>query len=109
MKEVKIPERPFPFEPNVFQKEWLEKASEANFPYLLRPRGRFVSIDMGTKEGDKGVAVRGIRGKNGGFTIVSIDEWGTFPEYKWWKNPIKWWQWRRIMKVIESSSNGRAK
>lgn len=28
-----------------------------------------------------------------------IDESSEWPIYKWWHNPIKWYQWRKVLKV----------
>jgi hypothetical protein len=30
-----------------------------------------------------------------------IDEASEWPVYKWWRNPIKWRQWRRVMKIAK--------
>lgn len=32
---------------------------------------------------------------------IYYDETATLPDYKWYRNPIKWWQWRRLMKYID--------
>lgn len=86
------------FEPRLFQKEMFEKVKDAKFPLaLLRPRGRmYYGIDVGQKNDDKTVIVRGIPNKEGGFSVISIDEFATYPNYKWWRNPIKWWNWRQL-------------
>lgn len=28
-----------------------------------------------------------------------FDESSDYPVYKWWRNPIKWYQWRKVLKV----------
>lgn len=28
-----------------------------------------------------------------------IDEAGEWPTFKWWRNPIKWYQWRKVLKT----------
>ena len=32
---------------------------------------------------------------------IYYDEAADFPSYKWYRTPIKWWQWRRLMKYID--------
>lgn len=34
-----------------------------------------------------------------------IDESSEWPVFKWWRNPIKWYQWRRISKVASRNTN----
>lgn len=28
-----------------------------------------------------------------------IDESSDWPVFKWWRNPIKWYRWRKVMKI----------
>lgn len=67
----------------------------------------FVGIDMGEPGGDHGTMVRGIPDGKGGFTVIAIDEWSTMPDYKWWRNPIQWYKWRRLWKIVEKNSNAK--
>lgn len=72
----------------------------------------YIGIDFGEKTGDKTVVAHAKLGKNG---IVGIyyDEYSEMPNYKWYRNPIKWYKWRRMWKIIERTSkkvtSGRAK
>lgn len=111
-KEVKVPEHPFPFpELRPYQHEVFKqiKKSGAPLPRYFFPRARqmgtrFVGIDVGQKDGDKSVVVQGVPNKKGGFDIIMIDEYQTMPDYKWYRNPIKWWKWRTLWKRIEKQS-----
>lgn len=91
------------FEPRPFQKEVLDKITKsgAPLPSLHWGRQRFVGVDLGQKDGDKSVMVHGVPDGKGGFSIIAIDEFADFPSYKWWRNPIKWWELRKIMKIVE--------
>lgn len=90
------------FEPHPFQKEVLEHIEKkGTIPPLVWRRPRFVGVDVGQKDGDKSVIVQGVPDGKGGFSVISIDEYGTFPDYKWYRNPIKWFKFRKLMKLIE--------
>lgn len=65
-----------------------------------------IGIDVALEHGDKSVIVHGIPDDKGGFKVITIDEWATWPEYKWWLQPIKWWKLRHIMKTIGKNSKG---
>ncbi len=94
------------FEPRPFQKEVFEKLKNMNPQPSLHWGGRrFVGVDIGAKEGDNSVIVHGIPDKNGGFKVIAIDEFSTFPSYKWYRNPIKWWNLRRLWRRIGRNSN----
>ena len=32
---------------------------------------------------------------------IYFDEAANLPNYKWYRNPIQWWKWRRLMKYLE--------
>lgn len=96
------------FEPRPFQKEVFERLKEVDVPPIIFPPRRyrhpFIGVDIGTEEGDKSVVVHGIPDKKGGFTVIAIDEFATFPTYKWWRNPIKWWNWRKLTRKWKKDS-----
>jgi len=108
-KEVEIPVHPFPFpELRPYQHEVFKHIQESDkpFPQYFFPRARqmgtrFVGIDVGQKDGDKSVIVQGVPDGKGGFSIIAIDEYADFPDYKWYRNPIKWFKFRKVMKIIE--------
>lgn len=31
---------------------------------------------------------------------IYFDETAYWPSYKWWRNPIKWYKWRKMMKKL---------
>lgn len=33
-----------------------------------------------------------------------IDESSEWPIYKWWRNPIDWYRWRKISKIAERNT-----
>ena len=91
------------FEPRPFQKEMFEKVKDAKFPLALsRRRGRatYIGVDMAQAGGDKTVIAQAMRGKNG-ITHIYFDEYADLPNYKWYRNPIQWLKWRRLMKRLE--------
>ena len=100
------------FEPRPFQKEVFDHIvgqpgrTLKELPYFPRRMGSrsgypFIGIDIGQKDGDKSVMVRGVPDGKGGFSIIAIDEFADFPDYKWYRNPIKWFKFRKVMKLIE--------
>lgn len=32
--------------------------------------------------------------------VFYFDEYSTIPNYKWYRNPIKWWGWHRLWKKV---------
>jgi hypothetical protein len=92
------------FEPRPYQKEMLEHAKKGNFfhdTYRLRQltNQRAIGIDYGEKDGDKTV-IATAKMNGHGITEIWFDEYANFPDYKWYRNPIKWWKWRRVLKGI---------
>lgn len=59
-----------------------------------------IGIDLGEEGGDKTVIVHA-KMNGHGITKVWFDESANLPDYKWYRNPIKWWQWRKLNKLIE--------
>lgn len=107
MKEVKVP--PIPFEPSVFQKEVIAAMhlEKNNYPLdvhrLRQLTGkRVIGVDLAQEGGDKTSIIEAIRGKHG--EIFIIDEYSSMPDWKWYRNPIKWWQWRKFWKSVVKSS-----
>lgn len=33
-----------------------------------------------------------------------FDEASEWPIYKWWRNPVKWYQWRKLLKISSKNS-----
>lgn len=60
-----------------------------------------VGIDLAEKGGDHtSIAVaRKIQGYKA--EVFIIDEAGTFPDFKWYRNPIKWWKWERMSRSLK--------
>lgn len=94
-------------EPRMFQREVIAAATlrEADYPLDVHRLRQLtdktvVGIDLAEKGGDRTSIVEAIKGKNG--DIFIIDEYTNMPNYKWYRNPIKWWKWRRMMKIIDA-------
>lgn len=105
-----FPYTPDEFEPRLFQKEVIEKAYAARnknpFYELARPRRFHYGIDMGRPGDDKTVITRAQINGKGQITGLIFDEFDTFPKWKWYRNPIKWWKWRKLWQKIEKSYKG---
>lgn len=96
----KIPQEAF--EPRPFQKEIFDRIkSETKIPPLMWGRSRVFGVDIGEKDGDKSVVVHSVKDKNGGVKIIYVDEYANFPDYKWYRNPIAWWKFRKLWKIID--------
>lgn len=98
------------FEPKPFQNEFYRLVKEAKVPPVLFPpyRNRTVyGVDMAQKGGDKSVITRAKINGKGQITSIIFDEYSTMPDYKWYRNPIKWWQWRRMWKRIAKQMKGK--
>lgn len=90
----------------VFSEDTLRKAAEGSMekraarevriPPIVWPRGRLVAVDLATAHGDKSVIMDVRKSKNNQISVVYMDEWANFPEYKWYRNPIKLWKWHRL-------------
>ena len=91
------------FEPSVFQKETFDRIkAEQKVPPLIWPRRgtTYVGVDMAEAGVDKTVIAQSQIGKDGKVYIF-YDEYADWPNYKWYRNPIKWWKWQRLMKRLE--------
>lgn len=33
-----------------------------------------------------------------------IDEASELPNYKWWRNPVKWYKWRKVLKIADKNT-----
>lgn len=94
-------------EPRLYQREIITASAlrEAHHPlglHRLRHMNnkRVFGVDLAGEGVDQTIITEAIKGKNG--DIFIIDEYASLPEYKWYRNPIKWWKWRRLMKVIDA-------
>lgn len=63
---------------------------------------RVIGVDLAQKGGDKTSVIQAIQGRKG--EIFIIDEYSTFPNWKWYRNPIKWWNWRQLTKKWKKNS-----
>lgn len=101
--EIKVPE--IPFKPHLFQEEVFKHLAKGDVAMpLIRPRGKYhIGIDPAAPGGDKQVVSVMARrtGKTKTATLIWVDEMQNFPVYKWWRNPIKWYKWKRLWKIIE--------
>ena len=61
-------------------------------------------IDFGEEGGDKTVVICGAPTEKGGFKIIAIDEYATMPDWKWYRNPIRWWRWRQLTRKWKKNS-----
>ncbi len=105
--EVNIPELPFPYpELRPYQKELFDKIMDKK--YKFQPITRFnkiptyTGIDFGTADGDRTVLAHAKLGKNG-ITEIWFDEYSNWMKYKWYRNPIKWYKLRKVMKIVEKN------
>lgn len=93
------------FEPRPFQKEVFEKIASGKFQsplYWGRPRHTVVGVDMANPPStDKSVVTLAKRSRSGRTTIIAFDEYSNWLSYRWYRNPIKWWQWKRIEMTIK--------
>lgn len=91
------------FEPRPFHKEVLDRLKETKVPPILFPprrRPTYIGVDMAQAGGDKTVIAQATVDKKGKMYIF-YDEYSEMPKYKWYRNPIKWWKWRTLMKRLE--------
>lgn len=96
------------FEPRPFQKEMFDRMKDEKIvPPLRWGRPRYIGVDLATAHGDKSVIMDVRKSKNNQISVVYMDEWGSFPDYKWYRNPIKWWKWRRMWKFIDKQRKER--
>jgi hypothetical protein len=89
------------FEPRPYQKEFLDNYRHDQPVQLITRRGRnvYYGVDMAKAGADKNVMAVAKRGNNGKIKVF-YDEYSDWPNYKWYRHPFKWWQWRRLMKSL---------
>lgn len=95
------------FKPNalqeqVFKELFLNRKTGSQLPQIARHPGKrtFYGYDVAERGGDKTVVTRAKVNSRGQITMVVFDEYMTIPTFKWYRNPIQWWKWRKIMKGI---------
>lgn len=89
------------FEPRPFQKNvFYELAKDPKKVNMLRPRRFHYGIDIAEGK-DKSVITRAKINSKGQVTRIYFDEFAEMPNWKWYRNPIKWWKWRKLWKTIE--------
>lgn len=89
------------------QREFIEALKGVDVPVLQWPpyRSRYtIGVDLAEKNGDRSVVVTAKRHREGGVEELYINEWSGSLDFKWYRNPIKWWRCRRIAKIIGRSS-----
>jgi len=94
-----------PFSPRPFQKEVIDRITKSGKPLPSMnwgPMRYHIGIDPASPGGDKTVVSVMARrsGKTKTSTLIWVDEMSNFPVYKWYRNPIKWYKWKRIWKKI---------
>ena len=94
------------FEPRPFQKEVMDKIAKsgAPLPRYFFPRRTYYGVDMAEVGGDRTVITQATMNGKGQITRIIFDEFSTMPDYKWYRNPIKWWKWRALWKRIEKQN-----
>ncbi len=94
------------FEPRPFQKEVFEKLISTPRKTLLQlpPYRTYYGVDMAEKGGDRTVISQAKINGKGQIVQIVFDEFSTMPDYKWYRNPIKWWKWRTLWKRIEKQN-----
>jgi len=103
------------FIPNPHQKELIDTIKKSKHPIVIE-RGRstghnpfYIGVDMGKKGGDK-TAITVVKKRRGGHgDIIFMDEISNWPTYKWHRNPIQWYKWRKIQKGIMKRINENSK
>jgi hypothetical protein len=35
---------------------------------------------------------------------IYLDETSDWPLFKWWRNPVLWWQWRKLLKMSKRNT-----
>lgn len=109
------PRPPMPFVPRPYQKEVIDKilrmSPEERAKGLQWGRPRYVSgIDFAAPNSKDRTVVSTMKldGK-GGITKIWFDEFSDWPTYKWWRTPIKWYRWRRTMKLLDRNQTKNIK
>lgn len=92
------------FKPNPYQKEVFDRIkNEVKIPPLVwRGPGtwRVMGVDLSEPGGDHTAITYAKMNRRGEIVKVWIDEYATWPVYKWWRNPIKWFRLRKLFKNI---------
>lgn len=89
---------PKPYQKNVFAE--LAKNPDA-VNELTRPRRYHYGVDIGKPGGDRSVITRAKLNGKGEITQIVFDEFADLPDWKWWRNPIKWYKWRNLWKTVK--------
>lgn len=94
------------FKPKPYQKAVLDgldnyRADQTQL-LLTSRRGRMVAVgvDKGEPGGDHSVISRAYKNKQGK-TKIFFDEYANWPMWKWYRNPIKWYRWYKVNKLLE--------
>jgi hypothetical protein len=91
-----------PFQEEVFKKIFLDRKTGSQLPQIARHPGKRIhyGYDVAEQGGDKTVITRAELNTRGGLTMVTFSEISDIPNYKWYRNPVKWWTWRRFWKKL---------
>lgn len=86
-----------------FKHGTIRKISSKKITTLQWSNGkRYYGIDLASEKfPDQGAITVSKINDQGQIVSMYIDEYSRIPVYKWYKNPIKWWEWRRLMRSIK--------
>lgn len=99
-----------PFKPRPYQQAVIDQLDNYQHDQpvqLIRPHGgriQFIGVDMGEPGGDHSVITRAKVNGKGQITKIIFDEYADWPDYKWWRNPVKWLRFRKLMKMLDNRS-----
>ncbi len=70
-------------------------------PAVPKNEGYLIGADFGQKDGDHSVISRAKLNGKGEIVKIIFDEFAEMPDWKWYRNPIKWYKWRKLWKSVE--------
>lgn len=89
-----------PFELRPYQNDIYKMVKEAKIPPVAWLPYRYkIGVDPAAEDGDKSMVIHSEQYSDG-VTQIWFDEASEWPSYKWYRNSIKWWQWRKMMKRL---------
>lgn len=93
------------FKPRRYQQQLMNditnlKSDAIRYGRPLAGTHRVMGVDLGEPGGDHTVITHAKMNGRGEIVKVWIDEYATWPVYKWYRNPIKWFRLRKLFKNI---------
>jgi hypothetical protein len=92
---------PATFKPRPYQQEALEGLQTRELLYWPRRMGKRSGVMLVNGQpqfvNPEGFKATGTKPQ---VQNILVDEIGYWPDYKWWRNPIKWYNWRKMMKAL---------